>query len=255
MTMSRTLVIGCIISAALAPAATYAQEREGLLRGNFWTGPEQVRIDGDARAELKAERKEARVEVRTEARAELSAEKREDLLRRLEDRMQHLRRVADGEGKPFPAIANFKARLEAEAGTTSVRAAIKAKPELRAMAVALPKAALIAMSDRALTIAAQMEAFGAKLDARIDAAADAGADVDEARAAYGRYMDAVRDAEMSAEAAADIAADLEAGEEGAQALAEARAEIREAHSLLKDARAEIAAILSSIRAELKAEAR
>lgn len=263
MTTTRILIPTLLAAIVIPLSSTHAQEygRGDLLQGRFWTGPEVVKIEGGAEAELgqdaRREENAERPQVRTEAR--IGIDNRIELINRLEMRIQNLKHVPDETKERMQArldahaanLANLKARIEA--GTSTAR-------ERMGGLIALPQVALSAASERILTITGQMDVFGTKLDARIDTAADAGASVGEAQAAFARYQDAVADAEAEARAAADLAADLETDggttsvKANAAVLAEARGHIRAAQELLKEARKEIGVILSSLKAEVRAEA-
>lgn len=201
-----------------------------------------------------------------------AVEARVRLLEKLEDRITHMKRLSDSQKEALSAELSVQAHAFTEAmaklkdgeSTKSIIADVKAMhPEYRHLLLTLPKAALTAASGRVMTIAAQMEDFGEKLDARIDAAEDAGADVSAAEDAYADYTANIESARAHAQAALDILADLaDDGAEGGagssasnsaesraanfEALQEAHAELRAARADLMEARADMAVIMRAV---------
>ncbi|KND49237.1 MAG: hypothetical protein AB203_02475 [Parcubacteria bacterium C7867-008] len=161
------------------------------------------------------------------------------------------------------SLKDVKVKIQANSTSTVKDKMNTTNHPFRAAALVLPKAAITAAADRIMTIAGQMEAFSAKIDARITAASTAGTDVTAARAALTDFNAKVADAKVQAQAAitliATVSADKEADETtfkaNVAALKEARTKIDAAQADLKAAREDIGKILKSIKGkgEVKAE--
>lgn len=164
------------------------------------------------------------------------------------------------------SLTDLKAKIGTETASTTLKDYLHSITQAyRVYAVTMPKAAIIAASDRIMTVVAQMETFGTKVSARIETAATAGVDVTSARAAYTDFTAKIADAKVQAQAAATLVASLSADNgdtatqaSNATAIKAARADLETAHADLKAARKDIDTILKAVKGtgevKVKAEA-
>lgn len=147
-------------------------------------------------------------------------------------------------------LTAFKATVATETDPTVIKEQAKAlAAEYRAQAVSLPRAAITAAADRMMTVVGQMEAFSVKLHARVDSASSA-----EASASLSAFDAKVADAKVQAQAVASIVAGLSASstddatmKANAEALKSAKEKLDAGHADLKAARADIGALLKTLK--------
>ncbi len=147
-------------------------------------------------------------------------------------------------------LTAFKATVATETDPTVIKEQAKAlAAEYRAQAVSLPRAAITAAADRMMTVVGQMEAFSVKLHARVDSASSA-----EASASLSAFDAKVADAKVQAQAVASIVAGLSASstddatmKANADALKSAKEKLDAGHADLKAARADIGALLKTLK--------
>ncbi len=141
-------------------------------------------------------------------------------------------------------LTALKARIDNQSATSSLKDDIKSiTKSYRIYALVMPQAALIASADRVLSVATQMEALSAKLDARISAVATS-TDVSLLRASLSDYNAKVADAKVQAHAAISAVTALKP-DNGDQTVFQANL------AVLKSARAKVQAAQQDIVAARK----
>ena len=121
-------------------------------------------------------------------------------------------------------------------------------PDYRTYLLTLPRTAVVAAADRALTIASEMDTIGAKLQARITAAQNAGANVSSAQSAYADYQAKVADAKVQAQAALDLVLNLQPDQGNATVRASNTAALKSARTKLQAATADLKAARKDMQA-------
>ncbi|CAN5750714.1 hypothetical protein BH11PAT2_BH11PAT2_01620 [soil metagenome] len=197
-------------------------------------------------------------------RADIHIDARLNALQKLSDHIDGAKRLTDGMKTTLSAtlaaqiqqLTDLKEKIGNDTSTSSMRDdAGKIRPEFRTYALVLPQTAITAGSDRVLTIAAQMDTIGAKLNTRIsEASASSSVDVSGAQTAYADYTAKVADAKVQANAAAALVVNLTPDngdktifDSNSAALKSAAADLKVAQQDLKAARADISTILKVIK--------
>jgi DNA repair exonuclease SbcCD ATPase subunit len=167
--------------------------------------------------------------------------------------------------KVIADLTALKAQIGSDTSTTSLKAdASSITKAYRVYLLVLPQTAIAAASDRALAIAAQLDALEVKLEARISAAQAAGTDVTAMQASLTDFKAKVADAKSKATAAAAEVKNLSAdnGDKAtltanATALKDARAKLEAARQDLKAAYADAKSIAGNGKGkgEVKADAK
>lgn len=161
------------------------------------------------------------------------------------------------------ALTSLKAKIAAGTDIAMVKEDMKSVTKAyRVYLVSMPKAAITSAADRAMHVAAQMEAFAAKLSARVTASASA-----EVVAALSDMNAKIADAKVQAQAGATLVASLQADNgdvaiaaSNAEALKSAKAKIDAAQQDLKAARKDMEIVMkgikgnSEVKGSVKAEA-
>jgi len=160
-------------------------------------------------------------------------------------------------------LTALKTQIGSDTSTTSLKAdASSITKAYRVYLLVLPQTAIAAASDRALAIAAQMDALEVKLEARISAAQAAGTDVSAMQASLADFKAKVVDAKSNATAAAAEVKNLSAdnGDKATltanmNALKDARAKLETARRDLKAAYADAQSIAGGVKGkgEVKAD--
>ncbi len=152
------------------------------------------------------------------------------------------------------ALTTLKAKIEAETDLTTLRTDVQSiTRSYRIFALVMPKAAILATTDRINTLVDSMTVIRAKLDTRISAAESAGADVSTAQTALADIDAKIADAKVQSAAAVSLVADLSVdnGDQATftanrQALINARTKVQAARKDLETARADMGAIVSAL---------
>lgn len=140
------------------------------------------------------------------------------------------------------ALVALKAKIGNDVSTSTMHDdAGHIRSEFRTYALVLPRATILASSDRILNIAANMDTIGAKLNTRITAAASSSVNVTAARASYADYLAKVADAKVQAQAAASLVANLSADTGDKTVFATNTAALKAAAAKLEVARADLKA--------------
>jgi len=169
-----------------------------------------------------------KIEARIDATVKLSASEKAELKADID--------------KVITDLTALKAQIGNDTSTTSLKAdASSITKAYRVYMLVLPQATIAAASDRALAIAAQLDALEVKLEARITAAKAAGTDVTVMQASLTDFKAKVADAKSKATAAAAEVKNLSA-DNGDQAVITANA------TALKDARAKLEIARQDIKA-------
>lgn len=172
------------------------------------------------------------------------------LLQKLEGRISAMKRLSSDEktslsaevNAQISALADLKAKIGSDTSTSTLIADLKSiRPDYRTYLLVLPRTAIIAASDRVMTIVDQMTIVGTKLETRITAAKAAGADVSAAESAYTDYQAKVADAKVQAQAANDLVLNLKVDSGDATVQAANTAAIKSARTKLQAAQADLVA--------------
>jgi hypothetical protein len=204
-----------------------------------------VRADGSLTARIDGL---TSLKARIESNDRLSAGDKADLTAAIDAQISFLQdlkaKLADGTKSAADIKAEFKSALL----------------DWKGKALAMPKAAITAASDRILAIADKMDDLGDKLDARISEARDAGKDVSASVDARADFSAKVSDARADANAALSLVAqislttnDTDQIKANRQKLVDARAKIEDARKALKAARADVKTIADDLDISLSAD--
>lgn len=221
---------------------------------------------GDQRDASSTDHKAAREQDRLDkgqTKGENAVDMRVSLLQKLEDRINAMKRLTSDEKSSISAeitaqisaLTDLKTKIGSDTSTTTLIADLKTiRPDYRTYILVLPRTAIIAASDRVMTIVDQMTTVGTKLEARITDAKNAGADVSAAESAYTDYQAKIADAKVQAQAASDLVINLkvDSGDASAQAanttaLKSARTKLQAAHADLVAARKDMATIIAAVK--------
>jgi hypothetical protein len=185
-----------------------------------------------------------------EERADASIDGRINALEKISARLNSGTKLSADEKASFIAMIQtqidsltaLKAKIGNDTSTSTMRDdAGKIRPEFRTYALVLPRTAVLAASDRLLTVAGNMETIGTKLNARIDAAAAASVNVTAARASYTDYVAKVADSKVQAQAAASLVANLSADNGDKTIFATNSAALKSAKAKLDASRSDLVA--------------
>ncbi len=218
---------------------------------------------GEVRAEMKANA-EANKIPQIIKRADQEITRRIEALTKFSVKINELKKVSDSVKATISAniqsqiasLTTLKAKIDADTDITVLRTDVKSiTNSYRIFALVMPQAAIIAASDRALTIADTMTTLSAKLQARITAAQSAGKDVAAIQAKLTELNTKVANARVQAAGAASSVAaltpdqgDTAKAEANRAVLFKARASVKTANQDLRAAQAnakDIAKVLKS----------
>jgi chromosome segregation ATPase len=205
----------------------------------------------------------ARTDVKTRAttvtidsartRADQEIARRVSALNALLTRLSSAKRVSADEKSALTAsiqgqiqtLTALKAKIDAETDLNDLKSDIKSiTASYRIYMLVIPQGLIEASADRVSTIASQLTALSAKIDARLSQLASAGKDVSAQQSALADLNAKAADAQARASAALSLIADL-SPDNGDAALAQQN------KTALQNARADIKAATSAIKAAYK----
>ena len=210
-----------------------------------------VGVNVTARMKLAITRADQEIQRRSDALAALSA--RVNAMVKLSDSQKAA--IATSIQSQISALAALKTKVDADTDAATLRADVQSiTKSYRIFALVIPQGAILAASDRAMTLADSMDTLAAKLQARISAAAAAGADVSAMQTAYADFTSKTADAKVQAAAAVSGTANLtpDNGDQAAmqanhQALVAARANIKTASQDIAAARRDAGVIVKALK--------
>jgi hypothetical protein len=153
------------------------------------------------------------------------------------------------------ALTALKAKIDADTDAETLKTDLQSiTGSYRVYALLMPQLRIIVASDRIVTVAGEMQAFGEKLNARIIAAESAGADMTAAKASLADLAAKISDAQAQAQASVTAVATLQPDEgdttkmaANIKALQSARATVVAGQKDLIAARADAQAIILAVK--------
>lgn len=212
-------------------------------------------------AEKRAE-KESDLAARAKERAGQEIERRVKNIEQAMERIEKMSRLSDAEKESLKAslaaqiesLGTLKESIANTTATSTLKESISSiTKSYRTYALVIPKSTITAAADRALSVATQLEQFGAKLAERITAAAST-SDLAAASAALTDMQSKITEARALADAAVALVKDLTPDEgdkakmqANAQALKDAHAKVVAAQKSLADARKDAGQVIAALK--------